>query len=520
MNLRPVFALLALCVAVPLVAAEPGAERLKADYDAALGVTFPETPALDLRDALLRLRAKPDSTLDFEAVVRFAGVEGIAPALAPAFSALEALNAAASQDLSGYRAALARLKGQTQDARILRAADVSDALVVCRECRGDLRCRVCGGTGKCPDCKGRGYSARRARSADLLGSGDARKLGGASLRSGGSAGGRLRCSDCGGTGKCPECQGVPKRCPVCGTSGKVPDPERARERLARLAGQAADHLGTTLADTLAAREQTELLAADLRKARGIADPKAALDFLAGLPAERVKAAQWSQFGLVRADLEAMVRQHADQSAEREAERAALRAAVKAAQRKEDPMQGLVVLLEVFETYADCDALPEAKTAFDGLVAAAQGNLRLRNEALSDRINALSSLSVPADRLAQAQACLRDWPEEDVPKALVAYAKANRNDALERLLKDTTLDTLRARVERVRREAEQAQAEAEAKPAWWVWAAAGVGGLVVLYALWSVVAGVLERRAEAKRKAANRAAIDSIRNTFAHRRDRR
>ena len=216
----------------------------------------------------------------------------------------------------------------------------------------------------------------------------------------------------------------------------------------------------------------------------------------------------------------MVRQREDQSAEKESQRAALRNAIKAAQQKEDPLQGLTALIPLFEEYADCDALPEAKTAFDGLLATAQSNLRLRNEALSDRINALASLSTPADRLVQAQALLRDWPEDDIPAALADYAKANRTPALDRLLKDKTLDTLHARAERIRREAEQTQAEAEEKPDWWIWAGAGVGGLIVLYALWSIIAGALERRAEAKRKAANRAAIDSIRNTFAHRRGRR
>lgn len=520
MTLRPLLALFALCAALPVAAAEAGADRLKADYEAALAVAFPESPALDLRDALLRLQAKPDSVIDLDTATRAAGKEGVDPALHPALTALEALNAAAEQDLAGYRAALTRLKEQTQDARLLRAADVSDALITCRECRGDLRCPTCRNTFKCPACDGRGFSARRNRSANLRDGEDSRRLGGVSLRSGGTTAGRLKCAECGGTGKCPDCRGVPKRCPVCGTSGKVPDPDRARESLGRLAGQAADHLTKTLADELTAREQTALLAEDLRKARGITDPKAALDFLNGLPEARVKAAQWSQAAVVRADLEAMVRQREDQSAEKESQRAALRNAIKAAQQKEDPLQGLTALIPLFEEYADCDALPEAKTAFDGLLATAQSNLRLRNEALSDRINALASLSTPADRLAQAQALLRDWPEDDIPAALADYAKANRTPALDRLLKDKTLDTLHARAERIRREAEQTQAEAEEKPDWWIWAGAGVGGLIVLYALWSIIAGALERRAEAKRKAANRAAIDSIRNTFAHRRGRR
>ena len=271
---------------------------------------------------------------------------------------------------------------------------------------------------------------------------------------------------------------------------------------------------------IAAREQTGLLAEDVRKARGIADPKEALDFLASLPPERVKAAQWSQVAVVRADLEAIVKAREATSAEKVSERTALREAVRLAQQKADPIQGMEALLKVFDSFADCDALPEAKTAFDGLVAAAQAAQRMRVEALGDRIATIAAISDPADKLAQVQACLSDWPEKRTSKALLAYAKANRHTALERLLEDDALDTLRARIERLRKEAEQVQTEAAEKPAWWVWVAIGVGALAVLYVVASALQSFLAARAEAKRKAANRAAIDSIRNTFAHRRGQR
>ena len=84
MTLRPLLALFALCAALPVAAAEAGADRLKADYEAALAVAFPESPALDLRDALLRLQAKPDSVIDLDTATRAAGKEKPQRAAAPA----------------------------------------------------------------------------------------------------------------------------------------------------------------------------------------------------------------------------------------------------------------------------------------------------------------------------------------------------------------------------------------------------------------------------------------------------
>ena len=171
----------------------------------------------------------------------------------------------------------------------------------------------------------------------------------------------------------------------------------------------------------------------------------------------------------------------------------------------------------FSSHADCDALPEAKTAFDGLLAAARTRQEAQAEALGDRISAIAALSLPADRVAQAEACLSDWPSVALPKALRDYAKAEGLEALTRLEKASALEDLRARLETLRAAAAKAQAEAEAKPAWWVWVGGGAAALVALYALWAIVQGALERRAEAVRKARQRAAIESIRNTFSHRR---
>ena len=154
--------LLALCVALPLFADEPaGAARLQADFTAAIEAEFPEPSALTLYDALGRLRAKPDSALDFQAVRD--GVDKVGDAsLRPFLDGLITLNAAAEGNLPLYLRGVERVKGETDDPVLLKTLDLAAATVVCPDCRGDLRCDHCRGTLKCgPACA----AATRVRSA-------------------------------------------------------------------------------------------------------------------------------------------------------------------------------------------------------------------------------------------------------------------------------------------------------------------------------------------------------------------
>lgn len=510
--------LLALCVALPLLADEPaGAARLQADFTAAIEAEFPEPPALTLYDALGRLRAKPDSALDFQAVRD--GVDKVGDAsLRPFLDGLITLNAAAEGNLPLYLRGVERVKGETDDPALLKTLDLAAATVVCPDCRGDLRCDHCRGTLKCGACEGRGYTVRRASSSSGLRGGDSRSLGGSSLRTSTSSRLRVKCEACGGTGRCPDCGGQPIVCRTCNSTGKVPDPKAALARVGELAGRVAEHLATTQADLLTAREQTRLLKADLQKARGLGDPQKTLDFLAGLPPERVKAAQWSHVVPIRLDLEAILEAREANDTAKVRAHAELRAAVKRAQALPDPLKGLAALIPLFERYADCDALPEAQTAFDGLLSDAQRDARQRQEDLADRIALIGSLSTPADVIAQADALFAEWPKVEVPAALRAYAKANRNTALTNLLEDDALDDLRTRLNAIRAKAQTTvQAEAEEGTAWWIWVAVGLGALIVLYVLLSLVQGIFAKRAEAERKAKQRAALESVRNTMAHRR---
>ena len=504
-------AFLCTFVALPLVA-DAGAERLSGDFRAALEVSYPETPELRLHDALGRLREHPDTVADLEAVRAAAETQKDA-SLAPILDTLLLLTRATGSDPEPYRAGLADLRKATANTQLLALADLSDALGPCPACAREEACRTCAGSLKCPACKGRGFTAPRASSSGGLSA--SKSLGGTSLASSNTR--RLRCATCKGSGKCPTCGGTRKVCTRCRNSRKVPVPEKVNARIAQTAGLAQERTATAFREALTAREQTARLAEDLRKAQALSDPAAALEQLTALPAERATAAQWSHVATLRADLEAIVRERDTHSAEKEAARAAVRAAVAQAQHAQDPLQGMALLVPFFSSHADCDALPEAKTAFDGLLAAARTRQEAQAEALGDRISAIAALSLPADRVAQAEACLSDWPSVALPKALRDYAKAEGLEALTRLEKASALEDLRARLETLRAAAAKAQAEAEAKPAWWVWVGGGAAALVALYALWAIVQGALERRAEAVRKARQRAAIESIRNTFSHRR---
>lgn len=503
--------LLSLLIAFQLPA-EGEASRLADSVRSALEVSFPETPELRLHDALGRLRVHPDAAVDLE-TVRAAATTQKDPSLAPILNAIVLLGRAADEDLQGYRTGVTAFRKSTDNARLLALVDVSDALMECPECGGREPCSTCGGSLKCRTCGGKGFALRRGGSASLSTS---RSLGGTSLGSSGQR--RLRCAACKGTGKCPACGGVRERCATCRDSGRVPDPRKVGERIAQLAGIAQEHTQKTQKQALDAREQTALLREELLKVqRVLSDPSGALAVLNALPSERAAAAQWSHLSAIRANLEALVRERDANSAQKQAARANIRAAITQAQRAQDPLNGMAVLVPLFETYADSDALPEAKTAFEGLLASVRTRREAQYEALDDRITAIAALKLPADRIAQAAVCLADWPETSLPKVVQEYARTAGNKELAALGKDERLATLRARLESLRRTAAQEQAEAEAKPAWWIWAAVGVGGLVVLYFLWSMIQGVLERRAEAARKARQRAAIESIRNTFSHRR---
>ncbi len=523
---RIITLLIALCAALPLCANAPaGATRLQSDFTAAIETEYPESPDLALYDALIRLRDKPDSSIDLQ-TVRDSAAKRDDAELLPFLHAMITLNAAAEGDLSLYLRGVERVKGETEDPALLKAIDFSGATVVCPECRGDLKCDRCRGSLKCPDCSGRGFTIRRpsggvSSSGGLLGD-DSRSLGESSLRSSSSSGRlRVKCKTCDGTGRCPECDGKPIACGVCNSSGKVPNPKLAKTRVGELASLTASHLDKTLTDQLTARQQTALLKADLQKARGLGDPKETLDFLSQLPPERAKAAQWSHVVPIRLDLEAIIAVREANDSTKVRARAELRATVKRAQTLQDPLQGLAELIPLFDRYADCDALPEAQTAFEGLLATAQRDARQRQKTISDRIAAIGALQTPVERLSQAEALLDEWPKIEIPEALRTYAKDKRNTALTTLIEDDSLDDLHARLKSIRSEAktavQAAEAEAEKGVAWWVWVAIGLGALLVLYVLLSTVQGIFARRAEAERKARQRAALENIRNTMAHRR---
>ena len=479
-------------------------------YREALAVTFPDNEHLRLHATVQTLSERPEAAAEMAELQRALEGGAFAGAQALAAEAMLVLDAAASGDLERYKARFIALKAHAGKSALLKTADVSDLLVPCPACGGEPGCRSCRGALKCPACKGRGYTLSRssAKGASL----------GSSLSLSGTSAERVRCKPCRGTGKCPDCDGAPSVCTTCRNSGKMPEGARVRERLAQLAVTLREALATQFQSDFAAREQTALLAADLKRAQALPDAQEALDFLASLPPERVAAAQWSHVGALRALLGEALAARAANAAQQKNERAALRAEVARAQRLGDPIKGMAELVPLFERYAACDALPEVQTAFDGLFEAARSQRRLRSEALDERVRALERLQrQPALLLEQAQALRAEWPEApEVPKALNAYAAHAGREALAKFLKERPFEAARERLEGLSAKASALQAEAEAGPAWWVWGAIGLGALVAGYLLYAAVMNALARKTERERAARQRATLEEIRKTMAHR----
>ena len=259
------------------------------------------------------------------------------------------------------------------------------------------------------------------------------------------------------------------------------------------------------------------MAEDLRKAQALPDPEEALTFLAALPPERVHAAQWAHVGTLRTLLEAQVAERTQADAGKQTARAELRAAIARAQRAETPLRGMAELIEAFETFATCDALPEAQTAFEGLFQSAKQQQRTRQEALEERLEAIGRLRSPEDVVAQTEACLADLPAWNPPAALKRYAASAGRQDLKAFLETDAFANLRERLGKLRDKALVQGQSGPGRMSWRAWALGALGGLILLYGAYAAITGALSARAERARVAKQRAALENIRNTMARRR---
>lgn len=492
----------------------PSNHDLAADYDAALEMKHVASDALKLYDALGQVQETPTESVPLGVVHAAAERDTDDAALQAVLKTMTALVAAGEGDTESYKEQVAQIRKLTTNAPLLKQLDLSGILVPCTVCRGDLRCDDCRGTGKCPTCKGRKF-VQEKRSAST----SSRSSLSSSLSSSTT---RKRCTACNASGVCRTCKGKPKNCSTCSSTGRIPDSEQVHIRISQLARQARNHLEKVLENEIATRTQSEVVAEVLRKTKPVAAPAPALALLNELPAEAVSAIQWSQVEVLKTKLNAMLAEAEANSAEKESLRRDVRAAIASAQRLPDPVKGMEKLLALpTEKAWDADILEEVsgeiKIAFDGLLSAARKQQDLEIEHAQSRVETVASVSDPQTRYVQAGAVLDDLPEAPNSKVLKAYAKETGRTELTRLFSDTRLDDLRARLEKMRSQAETELVEAEKGSPWWIWAAVGGGGLVLLLALISIVQAALAKKAEAERKARQRAAIDSIRSTFAHRR---
>ncbi len=469
-------------------------------YRSAFEAPIPVEPVLELYDTLQRLSEEPRSLGDLQFVVNAIDKDETPASLKTSLDTINVLQLAVGGDMEGYKLGYARLRKAKATPDLLSTANIADLLEVCPSCDGDLQCDRCNGSLKCTKCKGRGKVPNTTSSGMSL-----------------SASSTVTCKTCKGSGACPTCKGSPKQCNVCHNSGKFPNEDRLYERIALLAGKLVGHLQKTEADILTTREQSRLLEADLRKAESISDLTAALAFLFGLPEERLKAAQAPHIAIIKAQIEDMLNEQAKNTATKQTQRLALRNEVQAAQRHPNPLKGMEALLATFEKYSDCDILPEAKTAFDGLVTAYQKIQAQEVEQLKERLYAIRLLKDPTDQIAQIEVHLATWEMPVASKALKDYAQAH-HPTLTTVLSDTQLQAILADFQTELQTAQRRQQEAleNQRSAWWIWAIIGLGGVILIYFIATVLQNLSARRQEAQRLARDRAVLDSIHKTFAHR----
>ncbi len=502
--IRHLLLLLLLCGASVAHAAYDE-QRVANLYREALELQLPPSAELSRYDALVTLQKEPTSAVAWR-VLRSETPNDDAT-LAALCQTLSVLKCALDGELEDYRTQALALRKSVKDPALLKLANISDALTACSFCNWESKCRTCDATGRCKRCRGRGILVQQQNASSFQGSSNFSLKNATKTRS--------RCPACNGSGKCPDCKGGRTSCEFCRDTGKVPDKDKLKARISQLAEQAVSHLNSTLKPSLSAREQTQLMSADLQRLQGIQDPEKALTQIDALPEARQQSVQWSHVAKIRAELEAWRDEKKANSAQKQAQRTALRNAIAQAQRLPDPLKGMTALLPLFAEYHDCDALPEVQVALNGLFITASTQRAEHESSLRKRIASIRALQNPADRIAQAESAQADFAPQRIPEALRSYAQTSEWRALAQFIKDDPISPLLADLAHIRTQAQQAQ-EQDASQPWWIWAGGGLLALLVLYAIGSAIASALEKRKEAQRKAQQRAAIESIRNTFSHR----
>ncbi len=495
---------LGIALGVSSLRAETRAQLAEA-YRTAASVTYEVPAEVKLYDALTALTVTPDSSTDLLRAIDAAHKSETDAALIPSLTALEALYAAYRGEMTDYKKAVATLRKKTSDATLLQTVDVSTLLKTCGTCQGRLTCKTCKGALKCPTCKGKGTTTVREKNAsdNFLAASSSKKV---------------PCSTCRGVKYCPACKGEAKTCATCNSTGKHPDETKVAARIKTLAQSACAILQPTLAQELLTREQTLLLAEDLKRAEAMPEVEDALHVFTSLPEERFHARQWSQAERCRTLLETMKQATGVEAVELERRRTFLRNAILDAQRASDPLKGLSELRETILRYQDLDTVDEAKTAYDGLVLAYVKQQTLQLDHLVDRKQMILQLQRPQERIAQLEATLQEWETlapQPLPKKLQPYNDLGPQGTFKASLVDELkrdFETLLAEA----RTAEEKAAEENGMPLW-VWAGAAIGGLLLLSGLFSFLQHLRERRQEEARRARERAVRESIRGTFSHRR---
>lgn len=502
-----------LIVLVPALLCATSMEEMEAQVDelcAALteieGRAYPE---LEIYDLLQRIVASKDAMGD---LVQLSNVDAtrVDASLAPYFEAYAPLYIALTEPLSVYGKALNAYK-KTDPARpFLKLADISDIVTTCEDC--SVKCSACNGTKKCSTCKGRGYTIEKSSGSSL------------SL----SASKRLKCTTCASSGRCKTCSQRPDLCTTCNGIRKVVDEEALYDRIQNLVHQLSEQSAIVFENEINARKQTQRLADEIRKINSSTfsntDPEKVLEVLDALPTECQSATTWSYVPPLREVAEAMLAEKTHNAPEKVRMRAEIEQAINDAQSAKTAEEALERLITPMDRCQTSERYELLETTQQGFVKQWQREREAMVETLKEKLTKANEIEDAKERFYALEDFLEDCKLPEVARRLKAetalYEQLKSTDeamkiAVKQLQEEATTLMANAEAAIEALKAKAIAAENQGTP-WWIWAAIIGGILIVGYFAFSIVQMVGEHKAKVAKEAQRKAALDSIRNTFARR----
>jgi hypothetical protein len=470
------------------------------------GMRYPE---LGIHDILERVANTPDIENSIGDLLLLSQVDAEADALdatlIPYFHAYKLLYVALTQPIENYLVELKAYKRTKPSANFLKVADVENLLENCDKCPPP--CATCNGTKKCTSCKGRGKITERATSA--LGSSTQRK-----------------CSTCAGSGRCKSCQKSPDVCSTCKGRKRVINEALLYDRILAFVKRAHNQSAILLAEPLKVREQTKLLAADIRKINSSTfsstDPERVLEVLDALPPERQMARTWNYVSPLREVAIQMRDEKAFMSPEKVRMRDEIKSAIENAHLKTSAEASLECLLTPMERCKASEQYEMLETVYAGYVKQWQRERTAQVDELQTRFETIKEIPSADERCRKLELFLKECKLPDVAyrvKTAPMYEDLKATD--EAMLQAASTLQTKVKTALEQADAERIEAEKEAQPdepvetsKWWLWPVIIGGVIAILYFAFSVIQTVNENKKKRAKEAQRQATLASIRSTFA------